>query len=112
MVKVIIDRIEGEMAVAEISEGKFVNLPMIFIPDASEGDCVEITTAKVSRFYFASIDDGRMTVLTPDGKYAMPTELMGEAKPGDPIVFNISRQETEKRKGKVSALMEKLFEDV
>ena len=32
--KVIIDRFEGAMAIAEISEGKTGNLPRILIPDA------------------------------------------------------------------------------
>lgn len=41
--QVIIDRFEGEFAVVEIDEGSFVNLPRILVPDANEGDVVDIT---------------------------------------------------------------------
>lgn len=40
--QVIIDRFEGEYAVVEIDSGNFVNLPKILIPDAHEGDVVDI----------------------------------------------------------------------
>ncbi len=40
--KVIIDRFEGDYAVVEIDVGKFVNMPKILIPNAKEGDVVEI----------------------------------------------------------------------
>ena len=110
MITVVIDRIEGAMAVAEIEEGRFAKIPTIFIPDAKEGDCVEIGPAKVSRFYFASIDDNMMIVLCPKGKYAMDPVLSGGAKPGEPISCTVRVQETIKRKGKISGLMNKLFE--
>ncbi len=110
MVKAVIDRIEEEFAVAEISEGKTANIPLIFIPEAKEGDCIEIETAKVSRFYFASIDDDEMTVLTPKGKVGLSLAFMGEAKPGDPIEFRISHEETQKRKSRIRGMMDKLFE--
>ena len=40
--KVIIDRFEGDYAVVEIDVGKFANMPKILIPNAKEGDVVEI----------------------------------------------------------------------
>lgn len=40
--QVIIDRFEGEYAVVETDSGNFVNLPKILIPDAHEGDVVDI----------------------------------------------------------------------
>ena len=40
--KVIIDRFEGDYAVVEIDVGKFVNMQKILIPNAKEGDVVEI----------------------------------------------------------------------
>lgn len=42
MMKVIIDRFEGEFAIVEIEEGKFTSLPKIVIPNAQEGDVIEI----------------------------------------------------------------------
>lgn len=41
--KVIIDRFEGDFAVAEICVGQFANIPKILLPDAKEGDTVSIT---------------------------------------------------------------------
>lgn len=40
--KVIIDRFEGDYAVVELEVGKCVNIPKILIPDAKEGDVIEI----------------------------------------------------------------------
>ena len=40
--KVIIDRIEGKTAVVEAAENVY-NIPYALIPDAKEGDTVEIT---------------------------------------------------------------------
>ncbi|MDD6489259.1 MAG: DUF3006 domain-containing protein [Clostridia bacterium] len=40
--RVIIDRFEGEYAVVETDDGNFVNLPKILVPDAHEGDVVDI----------------------------------------------------------------------
>lgn len=110
MIQITIDRFEGEMAIAEISEGNFTKIPKIFIPDAKEGDVVEIAPASVSRFYFASIDNDMMTILTPKGKYALSLELCGDAKPGEPITFTVNSGETKKRKNKISGLMSSLFE--
>ncbi len=110
MVKVIVDRFEGAMAVVELMEGELQKIPKIFIPGAVEGDCIEIESAPVSRFYFASIDNNMMTVLTPKGKYALSTALMGDAKPGQPITFTINKSETDKRKSKIKGLMNSLFE--
>ena len=42
IMKVIIDRFEGDYAVVEIEEGKFVNMPAILLPNAKEGDVVII----------------------------------------------------------------------
>ena len=44
--QVIIDRFEGEYAVVETDNGEFVNLPKILVPDAHEGDVVEISINK------------------------------------------------------------------
>ena len=110
MARVIVDRFEGEMAVVETENGKLQKIPGIFIPDAHEGDCVDLITGKVSRFYFASIDNDMMTILTPKGKYAMSPELGADARPGEPILFNISNSQTKKRKTKIKTLMGELFE--
>lgn len=44
--KIIIDRFEGDFAVAEIEKGKFVNVPKILLEGAKEGDIVVITIDK------------------------------------------------------------------
>lgn len=44
--KVIIDRFEGEYAVVEIDVGKFADLPRVLIPDAKQGDVINITVDK------------------------------------------------------------------
>ncbi len=41
--EVIIDRFEKEFAVVELEIGEFVNLPRILVPNAKEGDVVNIT---------------------------------------------------------------------
>ncbi len=41
--KVIIDRFEGEYAVVELSIGKFVNMPKELVPNAHEGDVINIS---------------------------------------------------------------------
>lgn len=40
--KVVIDRFEGDFAVAEIDEGNFANIARKLIPTAKEGDTVTI----------------------------------------------------------------------
>ncbi|MDF2820631.1 MAG: hypothetical protein K0R15_1072 [Clostridiales bacterium] len=40
--KVIIDRIEEEFVVVELSNGTFVNLPKVLLPGAKEGDVITI----------------------------------------------------------------------
>ena len=42
MIKVIIDRFEGDRAILEIKEGLFVDAPSILFPDAVEGDVIII----------------------------------------------------------------------
>ena len=44
--KVIIDRIEGNYAVVEISKGKMVTVSKELFAGATEGDVVEITVLK------------------------------------------------------------------
>lgn len=44
--EVIIERFEGEYAVVELEVGHFVNLPKELVPNASEGDIVNITINK------------------------------------------------------------------
>lgn len=41
--RVIIDRFEGDFAVVEIEEGKFVNLPKVLVSGAQEGDVIDIS---------------------------------------------------------------------
>jgi hypothetical protein len=41
--KVIIDRFEGDFAVVETEDNEYVNLPRVLIPDAREGDVVNIS---------------------------------------------------------------------
>lgn len=41
--RLIIDRFEGDFAVAELEDGSFVNLPKCVVPDAKEGDVILIT---------------------------------------------------------------------
>lgn len=40
--KFTIDRIEGDYIVAELPDGSFANLPLVFVPDAKEGDIILI----------------------------------------------------------------------
>jgi hypothetical protein len=42
MLKVIIDRFEGDRAILEIKEGVFVDAPAVLFPDAVEGDVIII----------------------------------------------------------------------
>lgn len=41
--KVIIDRFENDLAVVEIKEGIYANIPKILIPNAKEGDVINIS---------------------------------------------------------------------
>lgn len=41
--QVIIDRFEGNFAVVELPTGTFVDLPKELVPDAQEGDMIDIT---------------------------------------------------------------------
>lgn len=38
----IIDRFEGDIAVLELPDATFVNMPRVLLPDAKEGDVVRI----------------------------------------------------------------------
>lgn len=40
--KVIVDRIEGEYLVVEITKDSFVNIPRILVPTAKENDVISI----------------------------------------------------------------------
>lgn len=44
--KVIIDRFEGDYAVVELENGKFADMPKVFVPNAKEGDVVTITVSE------------------------------------------------------------------
>lgn len=44
--QVIIDRFEKDYAVVEIEEGLFVNIPTILLPNAKEGDVIDIRIDK------------------------------------------------------------------
>ena len=41
--RIVIDRIEENFAVAELPDGSMKNLPLEFVPDCKEGDVVYIT---------------------------------------------------------------------
>lgn len=41
--RVVIDRFEGEFAVVELPTGDFVNMARELIPEANEGDIIDIT---------------------------------------------------------------------
>ena len=107
--KVIIDRFEGAMAIAEISEGKTGNLPRILIPDAKEGDCIEIIAGAPSRFFAADKDNDLIYILTPKGKYAMSKNLGKDIRIGSPVFIKVSAKATEKRKKKIKSLTDDLF---
>ena len=40
--RVIIDRIEGDFAVCELQNGRFVNIPLCVFEDAREGDVFNV----------------------------------------------------------------------
>jgi len=44
--KVIIDRFEEDYAIVEIDVGEFAELPRVLIPDANEGDVINISIDK------------------------------------------------------------------
>ena len=44
--EVIIDRVEGDYAVVEITKGKMVNMPKVLVPNAKEGDTIKIIVDK------------------------------------------------------------------
>lgn len=44
--KVTIDRFEGDFAVVELPDGSYADLPKIFVPEAAEGDFVNIEAEK------------------------------------------------------------------
>ena len=46
--QVIIDRFEGEFAVVETEQGGFADLPRVLVPEAKEGDVVNITVDPVA----------------------------------------------------------------
>ena len=41
--RIIIDRFEEDIAVCELENGKFIDVPKCLFPDSSEGDIFEIT---------------------------------------------------------------------
>ncbi len=43
MIKIIIDRFEGDTAFAELPDGSMTHLPRVLVPDAKEGDVVVIS---------------------------------------------------------------------
>ncbi len=44
--QVIVDRIEGEFLVIELPSGEVVNIPKVLVPNAKEGDVINITIDK------------------------------------------------------------------
>lgn len=107
--KAVIDRFEGEMAVIEIEKGKFEKIPKILLSDAKEGDYIEVTPANKAHFHVASIEEGIMYVLTPNGKYAMKAILGGGAKAGDGLNIRIDKPATKQKENKIKELMHNLF---
>lgn len=58
------------------------------------------------------IEDNMMVLEAENGQMlSVPHALMPEAKEGDCICVTINKEETEKRRASVRALMDKLFED-
>lgn len=47
--KLIIDRIEENIAVMELPSGEYVNIPKVLIEDAREGDSIVITVEKKTK---------------------------------------------------------------
>ena len=47
--KLIIDRIEENIAVMELPSGEYVNIPKVLIEDACEGDSIVITVEKKTK---------------------------------------------------------------
>ena len=47
--KLIIDRIEENIAVMELPSGEHVNIPKVLIEDACEGDSIIITVEKKTK---------------------------------------------------------------
>jgi len=41
--QITVDRIEGEVIVAELENGDMLDLPLIIAPEAKEGDIINIT---------------------------------------------------------------------
>lgn len=40
--RVIVDRFEGDYAKVELDEGVFYDIPKVLVPDAKEGDVIDI----------------------------------------------------------------------
>ena len=40
--RVIVDRFEGDLARVELDEGIFYDIPKVLVPDAKEGDVIDI----------------------------------------------------------------------
>ena len=110
MVKVIIDRFEGSMALVEITESRFSKLPQILIPGAKEGDTVIIEKVPESQFIICKTDLKFAYILTPNGKYAITKDMSDGARAGDYISFTIDRVATEVRQSKIKKLMNSIFE--
>ncbi|MBR2175658.1 MAG: DUF3006 domain-containing protein [Clostridia bacterium] len=106
---VIIDRWEGSHAVAEIEEGRFVEIPGALIPDAKEGDCIKIRIGEIG---FDVVDsDGSYVYLSANGtKAALPLSVSGGASVGDKISLTIDENETQNRRNRIKSLMNSLFE--
>lgn len=110
MVKVTIDRFEGNMALVEITQSRFANLPDILIPDAKEGDVVIIERVAESQFFVCKTDLKNVFVLTPNGKYALSKDMSDGAKAGDYLSFTVDRVATEVKQSKIKKLMSGIFE--
>ncbi len=64
--QVIIDRFEGEFAVVELPDGTRANLPRVLVPEAGEGDVVNITVDPAAKAKRAQAIQGLMDDLFAD----------------------------------------------
>ncbi len=58
------------------------------------------------------IESGRMILENEEEQFfEIPKELLPEAKEGDCVSLYVNKEETEKRRAKMRALLDSLFED-
>ncbi len=55
--KVIVDRIEGEFVIVEVDVGQTLNIPKRLVPNAQEGDLIEINVKKCQNQVKKNVDN-------------------------------------------------------